>query len=345
MTVFAFDVGNGFVKAISEKVTLIAPSSIAKESSLGSSSIANELGSNSDVNVYQSNLDDGESYIWGEGIKGAVKPRHLIPTYTHSNRYDSKRFRLLCEFILAELASDFKESELNEVIVSTGMPSGEINSPANMDLKKFLKGKHLITRNGKDIVLNVVDVRILEQPLGTLLNTYMNDEGKMHKDLKNLTITIIDFGAGTTILDTFKNLKRISEESETFYEGMMDVYKDIMDRITNKHHIKGLDESIIEEGIRNDFVVELSQRNKIPFESEAFSAIEGFVDEIIPKVDRRLASREHIDVFLATGGGAPVVGNDFKKNFGEDSLILVEDSQLANVKGYYKFASAVAKKG
>lgn len=345
MVEFAFDVGNGFVKAKSEKATIVAPSMIAKESALGSSSIANEFESNSGYNVFKSPLDEGTSYIWGEEIKSAVESRKLLNTYTHNNRYDSKRFKLLSEFILAELASHYEEDVINDVTIVTGMPSREINTNSDKQLRDFLKGKHLVTRGNVEKVINVTDVRILEQPIGTLLNTYMNSDDQIHKDLKNMTISILDFGAGTTILDTYKNMKRIEDESETYYEGMMDVYKDIMNKIRRNNDAKNLDESLIEEGIRNGFTVELSMRNKIPFEKEAKEASEEFIDNIIAKVDRTLASRDHIDKFVITGGGSAIVGNQFKKEFGEDGLQIVENSQLANVEGYFKFARAIAKKG
>ncbi|UOR14094.1 ParM/StbA family protein [Halobacillus amylolyticus] len=345
MKIFAFDVGNGFVKAKSEKRTLIAPSMIAKESALGDSSIAEQFGGEKEYQIFKSPMDEGTSYVWGEGIKEAVEARKLLNTYTHNNRYDSKRFKLLSQFILAELASDFEEDVLKDVVVVTGMPSREIKTSADSQLKEFLTGKHLITRGDMEKVVNVKDVRILEQPLGTLLNLYMTDDAKIHKDLKTSTLSVLDFGAGTTILDTYKNMKRIEDESETYYEGMIDVYKSIANQIRKEHDAKNLDESMIEEGIRNNYTVELSARKKIPFEKEANQAINDFVDTLISKVDRTLASRDHIDQFIVTGGGSQIVAQQFSVDFGEDTLEIVENSQLANVEGYYKFAHAIAKKG
>lgn len=344
MKIFAFDVGNGFVKAKSEKKTFVAPSSIAKQSALGDSSIADQFEANSDYHVFKSPMDEGVSYVWGEDIKNAVEARKLLSTYTHNNRYDNKRFKLLSQFILAELASGFDEDVLDNVTVVTGMPSREIKTAADNQLKEFLTGKHLISRNGVEKVVNVQDVRILEQPLGTLLNLYMTDDAKIHKRLKENTISVLDFGAGTTILDTYKNMKRIEDESETYYEGMIDVYKDIVNKIRKKHDAKNLDETLVEEGIRNNYTVKLSARKMIPFEQEANEAVSDFVDQLMAKVDRTLASRDHIDQFVITGGGTQIVGRQYKEDFGENSLEIVEDPQMANVEGYYKFAHAIAQK-
>ncbi|RBW68238.1 plasmid segregation protein ParM domain-containing protein [Bacillus taeanensis] len=345
MKTFVFDVGNGFVKGKSVKKTFIAPSSIVKETSLGDSSISglsSELNSETQYHTFQSPLDEGESYVWGEGIKYAVEASDLITTYTHNNRYESKRFKLLCEFILAELASDFEE-EILDVIVVTGLPSKEVKTEDDKKLKNFLKGKHLVTRDGVEKVINVKDVRIIEQPLGTLLNLYMNDDSQLHKNLKTNTISVIDFGAGTTILDTFKNLKRLDTESDTYYEGMIDIYKSITNDLVRKHNIKGLDISLVEEGYQNDCTAKLSERIRYPFHDEADKAVKNFVEKIISNIDRTLSRRDHIDEFIVTGGGAHIIKDEFKKAFGEESLIIVKDAQLANVEGYFKFAQAIVK--
>src|SRR5690625_1918828 len=174
-TVFAFDVGNGYVKAKSEKRQILAPSSFAKESSLGSSSIVDLLeGNNLLYNTYESQLEDGTSYIWGQDVHKSVDPKDLINTYTHHERYNQKRFKLLCLFILSELASDYEEQELQDVIVVTGLPSQEVGTKDAEQFKKFLQQKHLVKRDGEQKVINVSDVRVVEQPTGTLLNTFMN---------------------------------------------------------------------------------------------------------------------------------------------------------------------------
>ncbi|MFD1707688.1 MULTISPECIES: Alp7A family actin-like protein [Siminovitchia] len=346
MLAFAFDVGNGFVKAKNGKRTIIAPSTIAKRDSIGTSSIINmatEFDTNSGYNEFESNLDDGEVYIWGDGIKNAVDPDSLIPTYTHHNRYMQKRFKLLCSFILAELASDYEEYELDEVTIVTGVPSQEVGTKESEEFKRFLQQKHVVTRNGVQRMINVVDVRIIEQPLGTLLNEYMNDSGQIHKTLMTSTITVIDFGAGTTIMDTFKNLKRLDDKSETFYEGMNDVHKRIAKRIERENGVKGLDSSFVEEGFKNGtMIAEISERKKYPFEDIAKEIIIDFVEKRISDIDSTLTNRNSIDNFILTGGGVNIVGEHFKKAFNEEALKVVVDSQESNLNGFYKLSSTIS---
>src|SRR5699024_12823810 len=83
--------------------------------------------------------DLGTKYIWGKDVSKAVDPNDLIDTYTHNNRYTTKRFKLLVLFILAELASDYSEDELQNVVVVTGLPSQEVGTDESETLKSFLK--------------------------------------------------------------------------------------------------------------------------------------------------------------------------------------------------------------
>lgn len=338
----AIDYGNGFVKGVSKHRTIVAPSAIALESSAGDSSISSIFNESELYHIFHSQLDDKNKYIWGEGIKQAVDPGKLLHTYTHERRYENKRFKLLCQFVLAELAADFEKDNLDVTLV-TGMPSAEIKTDEDTMLKEFLKGRHVIKRDGLEKVINIVDVRVMEQPLGTLLNLYLSTKGEIHKKLKTSTITVIDFGSGTTIVDTYKNMKRIKELSETIYTGMNDIYRNIKDRLVAKYGLKTIDITQIEDGFKNDFTLTISDRKKYPFNIEATEAINEVLNQTISDIDRIIPNRESIDEFIATGGGTVTVGSSFKELFNEESLILVDDPQESNVNGYGKFAAVINK--
>ena len=284
------------------------------------------------------------SIFGGKDIAQAVDPKDLIDTYTHNDRYNQKRFKLLCLFILSELASDYSEEELKEVLIVTGLPSQEIDSEEAKNFKSFLEQKHVVTRNDEQKLINITDVRMVEQPTGTLLNIYMNDEGQVHKDLLTQTITVVDFGAGTTILDTFKNMKRIPTKSKTYYEGINDLHREISTRLESKHGIKNLSPSLVDQGFRrNDLTAIISERRKFPFDEIAKEVIIEFIDNTLSNIDTTLTNRDTIDSFIITGGGVNIVGETFKENFNEESVVLVEDSQKSNLAGFFKLATNLTK--
>lgn len=174
----------------------------------------------------------------------------------------------------------------------------------------------------------------------------MNESGQVHKELMTSTITVVDFGAGTTIIDTFKNLKRIDDKSETYYEGMNDVYKRIAKKLEREHGVKGLDLSYIEEGFQNgSLVAQISKRKKYSFEHIAKEVIIDFIEKRISDIDSTLTNRNSIDKFIVTGGGENIAGEQFKEMFNEESLNSVNDSQQANLDGFYKLALTILSKG
>lgn len=84
------------------------------------------------------------------------------------------------------------------------------------------------------------------------------------------------------------------------------------------------------------------KEKKYPFEEIANRVISNFIEKRISDIDSTLANRNGMDIFVGTGGGINIVGETFEKEFNEESLVVVEDSQGANNEGYYKFSKAIA---
>ncbi|MFS0788854.1 hypothetical protein ABC345_21050 [Shouchella sp. 1P09AA] len=335
---FAIDLGNGQVKARSEKRILIAPSMIANEKALGVGSVSNLEGEH-DYNLYESKLKIGKKYVWGRDIKERIAHSDLMPTYTHHKRYESANFRLLFEFVLAELASDFNKKSI-EVVLVASLPSDEVRTDVDKDLKSFLKGTHVITRNGSELVIDVVDVTINEQPLGTLLSENMNDKKQINKNVQTKTYTVFDFGAGTSIIDTYRGLKRIPELSDVLKTGQNDIYKQIATALKHDSGLSDVQYSQIEDGFRRgDHTAKISDRVHPSFGHLVDGPIDDFCEAVITKLNTIIPNRDIIDGFYITGGGANIVGDAFKSALQEhDATIEAAEPQLANLKGHYNLA-------
>src|SRR5699024_5724905 len=109
---------------------------------------------------------------------------------------------------------------------------------------------------------------------------------------------------------------------------------------SQKHNIKGLDPSYVDEGFRrNDLVAVVSERRKYSFEDIAKHVIMDFIDKRLSEIDRTLTNRGSVDKFVVTGGGVNIIKDYFTEVFGESNIVFAENSQTANLKGYYKLAS------
>ena len=71
--------------------------------------------------------------------------------------------------------------------------------------------------------------------------------------------------------------------------------------------------------------------------------IEDFVDKCLAEVDRTLTNRDSVDKFIITGGGVNIVKDYFLEAFKEANITVIQDSQRANLEGFYKLASLLSQ--
>ena len=117
-------------------------------------------------------------------------------------------------------------------------------------------------------------------------------------------------------------------------------FRTIAKELEKQHNIKGLDPAYVDEGFRRgDCIAEVSDRKKYAFEGIAKRVIEDFVDKRLAEVDRTLTNRDSVDKFIITGGGVNIVKDYFLEAFKEANITVIQDSQRANLEGFYKLAS------
>lgn len=333
---FAIDFGNGYVKAKSDKGEYVFSSKLAYADELGDSSLSNEF--NDDLNVSTFQRKDEPLYVYGADIESAIKPESLITTNSNNNRYALTSFKRLVDFALAELASYEEETNINVRLV-TGMPSNELKMSEKYEVfSEYLQGNHLITRNGVDYVINVAEVRVIEQPLGTLLNIYLNDELQVHQTFKNGLVVVIDFGSGTTIVDIFNNMKRTG--GRTLNSGMIDFHKSIAQALSVKQSID-INPIYIEEGIRNKTYLAKFGNQSVSFKELFDNQVSKVIESIIQIYENEIGQESLVNDFIVTGGGAQIIGDQLTKL--KPNFNIVDNSQTSTVDGYFKLSQKLRK--
>lgn len=333
---FAIDFGNGYVKAKSDKGEFIYSSKIARSSDLGYSSLDNEFTDDLDVNHFQ--RKDEDEYNFGADIENSFSNEQLITTNSNNNRYTLESFKRLVDFSLAELTSYEEETNI-EVRLVTGVPSNEVKMKSKYDaFKDYLKGTHVVMRNGTELVINVKEVQVIEQPLGTLLNVYLNDKLQVHKTFKNGLIVVIDFGSGTTIIDIYKNMKRVG--GSTTNEGMIQFHESIAESLSNELSMN-VHAQYIEQGIKNKTFIAEFGNQAINFKSHFDNAIRRKVENTIQEYEKEITEETLVNNFIVTGGGGLIIGDQFKKH--KPDFTIVENPQNSTVNGYFKLANKLRK--
>lgn len=330
----SIDHGNGAVKAISsEGVSLVLPSGYCLVDDLGVDGwegVSNDL----DVKTFVSSKDKGEIYCWGKDVTQAAT---ITSTYTKENRYNQFSFQILSEFILASLLPDDVTNA--EVLLVTGCPSAEKGTVLEEQLIDVFNGGHVVEVNGVSKMINVKQTYVLPQPLGTVLSLYMDSDGYVaDRDYETDYIGVIDLGSGTTDIDGIRAMKRQRDDSDTIQTGIHEVYQQIADYINNENPSakatrSSVEKQIIENEDPNMYVI--SKRASIDIEEEKERILKRVARTIINQINGRWTNRLKFDKIIVTGGGAMLLGKYLTE--WEKDIIIVDDSQLANARGFYRY--------
>jgi plasmid segregation protein ParM len=319
---FCADLGNGYTKLRTEKGLYVAPSAYIPRGKVNVDIRGELIG-----DVYSVN---GQEYVWGERIK--ERKSHLgdlIAAYgTGTRRYTLKPFRTFAMIALAAMASQYEEYIVDDVVVVTGAPTADVKAVKPV-LKELFMGSHVVNKNGIEQIVKVVDVKVLEQPLGTIINQYMDDGFDFAAESEG-TVTVVDFGTGTTLINTYNNLELLEKYSRTFPSGMGAIYNMIASKQSN------CAPELVERAIKGDNVLRISAHDVRPIGDDVSGAVDEFVDKLVADIELHVDNAS-TDVYLLTGGGAAIVGEAFMEAYGSPSMVIVEDSQTANINGYYKW--------
>lgn len=334
---FAIDFGNGYVKAKSEKGEFVIPAKLGFERDLGTSSLGGMLEQSYDINIFH-RKQDKVNYVFGKEIDEAISPEKHIKAYSSNNRYTLTSFQQLVDFSLAELAS-FENEKTIDVRLVTGMPSRDMDKQGLVnDFKEFLEGHHIVFRNGEEFVINVKELRIIEQPLGTLLNVFLTDDLKVHRTFKEGLIVVIDFGSGTTIVDVYQNMKRVG--GDTIRNGMIQFYNGIAKLLSEDKSID-VDSQYIEEGIMNKTYIAKFGQQKISFKDQFEQVLIQRLQTVIQKYENEIEREELVNDFIITGGGSYIIGEQLKEH--KPTFRIADNPQLSTAKGYFKLAQSLRK--
>lgn len=335
---YAIDFGNGYVKAKSDLGKFIIPAKIGFEKDLGTSSLDGEFETKYRINRF-SRKQDSQVYIFGEDIEDAISnPNDLISTNSNNVRYNLKSFEQLVEFSLSELAK-YEDDNTVDVRLVTGMPSVDIQKKEIVNtFEDFLKGVHVVKRNNEEFIINVKEVKIIEQPLGTLLNLFLNEDLMVHKRLKEGLIVVVDFGSGTTIVDIYKNMKRVS--GQTIKSGMIQFYKKIADILLSEKSLE-VDPHFIEVGIRDKTYLAKVGNQSIDFKDIFDNILEQKIQRIVQSYEDEIDQEALVNDFIVTGGGSFIIGDQLKEQ--KKNFRLIDNPQFSTTNGYYKLAKSMRK--
>jgi plasmid segregation protein ParM len=324
MKLLGLDVGYGFVKVTDGNLGYSFPSVIgdgdANDQTLN---FGKSLSRINNLKIIYKNK------IYRVGDSAIRHSNYLYRDLSLSRSYGSD-FDIL---FLAALSLFSDGSETNFKVV-TGLPPERMHMADT--IKDLVRGEHLFSvfenRKYKEITLEVLDVEVIPQPIGTFWAEYAQSivEGK---NLGLSKIGVIDIGFGTSDFAVIEDQEYIPQKSFTIPIGMSTAYKEISKALLAEYGIAkeshSLDEIIIKRKIRKAGMT---------------YDISPVIDNCLEKLSRNIMVEinsnwvtDEFDKILFTGGGSQALGKFLVPKF--EQGMTVEDAFIANSKGYYNWAA------
>lgn len=342
METYILDVGNRQVKMMNSYVTKVYPSYYLDSEELGNESVLSKFKNPSKTKEYISSQDELFTYVWGNNLE--VNNVEVIDTISFEKRYSNLRFKVLIDMTLGELALSSKDDYGNEITVSCiiGVPTNDyLQENVLLEVSKSLKGRHETIINNEHFVVDVEDIYILPQSLGTLFHVMLDNQGNIiDHSFTDGSVAVVDIGGGTVLLDLISNMRLDEKVREQLNSGSFTLFDAIQNDLVKLGYAISIPE-----------IERLLRTNKAIYEWFPNSATKVDITDIVMKhrirFTRRISNKVkttyknfgRMNKILITGGGSNLL---IKEEFIKDvpNAHFVKNPEVANLKGFKKYAIA-----
>lgn len=336
----SLDLGNKQTKLLSSKNSYLLPSHFIDKDSDSRKSSVLSLKPKLDLHTYQI-LGSDDEYAWGsdvDKVQSATEDAIIDTLQFGADRYGHEEFKLLVNFSLAKLAKDFEESkqEVLHVNVVTGLPTEDLSNRKFVEqVSKDIKGEHSVRVDDDVIHINVDQLILLPQPVGTLFNEI--NENNLSR-LEDELVTIVDLGGGTVLIDTMDHLQYQKNTTKQFKTGSYTLFNAIIEDLDDD--IKPTEyqvEDIIRKGSETGkYVFEVTPTEKIDITEIVEKRIKKYTKNIIRSIRKSVTNLPYVADIVFTGGGSSIVDKDLiKAEF--PKAIFAKHGEMTNVTGFYQY--------
>ncbi|MCR4314658.1 MAG: ParM/StbA family protein [Candidatus Uhrbacteria bacterium] len=318
--IIGVDLGFGFCKVLSDNGIHIFPSVIGPcdDAALKVSGLKNPAFEHETVFL------DNRRYLIGES---AIKYADRIYLAREKDWMETSTYRCLLYHSL-RLAGVYSNTHAPEdIVIATGLPVTHYRSCRGKLVELIKKMAH------PDI-----SVKVTLQPLGSYFDYFLDDNGVvLDRELISGRIGIIDIGFYTTDYVTVEDLDLVKNLLDTSEGGMSSVYQDIARDIYSVYGVKK-EVHEVEQVLRDGYVKVYGEKKEVA--DLVRPRLDSFAREIESTARVLWKDGAAIDRILITGGGAEALKSylDFYKH-----TVFVPESQIANVRGYVKFAGSLRR--
>jgi len=325
------DVGFGFIKVTNGVAGFSFPSIVGRgQMNFGFNSRIEEKKAVDDLKL----IIDEKMYFVG---KEALKHSNFVYRNTALNRSYGNDLRILFFAALSLFCTERK----NNFKVVTGLPPSRmhiadrlIDTVMNSNMVKIIDNNKV-----KEIEINVKEMEVVPQPLGTYWTNILDSWGNIKNvERKDKNIGIVDVGFATTDLATIDSSEFVNEKSRTISIGLSDAYKEISQILSIKYELPEKANHTLDEAIIN---------KKIMISGEIID-ISNEIDEVFEKLASNICAEinstwmvNNYDELILTGGGGQALNTLITSEFRNMKLTI--NPLTSNSLGYFSWANNLWK--
>ena len=311
----ALDLANGFIK-VANKETLCYENKLRRTRH----------------NEFSVLTQFNETIYTFEGNQYVLDPVGEITSGGRNNsRYGSDQYLLECLIAIS------KVTDKVDISLTIGLPCKDHgNDTIKKNIVDKLVGSHIlkIKKNDSEVarVLEIKDVTILCEPVGTLLDLIVDENLHIVPELEESKFLIVDIGHGTMDIIETNGLHITNKDHANI--GGMTLVQDYLERINAKYSDTGK--------VFKESDVTIIPKNKInryneewDFSQELTNSKKHIANEITSIISQKGYAYENYDLVVFTGGCCLQI-NDYLAV--PSNGVIHENCQTANVNGYKKYA-------
>jgi plasmid segregation protein ParM len=337
MQVLGIDIGFGFTKATNGQETFIFKSIFGEDSDI---QFWADFGKDTPTDHIHVTID-GKSYFIGDLAEQQSSVLH----------FTLDQERLITDYVkvltltVAGMFLD-KGGPINVPInVVSGLPIGFFKQNHER-FNELLTGHHRVTYHSHDgqettKELYINKVRMLPQPLGSVLNLLMDDKGKIiNKALASQKIGVVDIGFRTTDFTILDRLRYVDRGSRTMETGISKGFSVIANKLREKCGISVELYRLYNPAEEGSIKLRGHGFNFAKIRDQVYTQL---ATSIANDIDRLWADDWDIDAIILTGGGCRDLAQYLQPLITGNIIPLDpdRDPRLNNVLGYLKYGHYV----
>jgi plasmid segregation protein ParM len=323
MKIVGFEAANSFVKIKSDKGEDAYLNTLRERHDLGEDLYEGAFGRATALNWFKYN---GIIYTTGDTYEARSSSAR------DSDRYGTEEYKV--ESLIA-IAQHVENGD--EVKIVTGLPAKDYKKQScHDDLVRNLIGTHTVYVGKEPRTFEIVEVRSILQPLGTLTFLMLNEDGSPKEQgvkLAKQRKVVVDIGFGTTDVAILEGTTLI--DSFGVDVAMLDAYERMLKKLDLHNDLTPFQ---MEKAVR------AAKSGKVTFEyggreydatDAAAESLRITAGNIISRVKNRIALDKY-DATIFTGGGVLALYDHLKHQLeGVPNAVPVREPQMANARGNY----------